>query len=60
MGPVDWKGVGAGLGLVARTADSEASFSRCLRETEEVPGPVLIGARVDGREYDTTIKVLRG
>jgi acetolactate synthase-1/2/3 large subunit len=60
MGPVDWRSVGAGLGLVARTADSEASFAEALRETGDVPGPVLIGARVDGREYETTIRVLRG
>ena len=60
MGPVDWASVGTGLGLLARAVDNEASLAQCLRETKEVPGPVLIGARIDGREYEDSIKVLRG
>jgi acetolactate synthase-1/2/3 large subunit len=60
MGPVDWLSVGSGLGLVARSVDSEASLAQCLRETEDAAGPVLIGARIDGREYEDSIKALRG
>jgi acetolactate synthase I/II/III large subunit len=60
MGSVDWASVGTGLGLVAKSVDNEASLAQCLRETEDVPGPVLIGARIDGREYEDSIKVLRG
>jgi hypothetical protein len=35
-------------------------MAQCLRETQDVDGPVLIGARIDGREYEDSIKALRG
>jgi len=60
MGPIDWKSVGAGLGVLGVTANSKATLTACLRETATHPGPVLIAAKINPETYRSTIRVLRG
>jgi acetolactate synthase-1/2/3 large subunit len=60
LGGIDWVLLGAGLGVTARRAASEAELRICLRETADVPGPVLIAAKVNARAYEGTIRALRG
>jgi len=60
MGPIDWKSVGAGLGVLGVTANSKATLRACLRETATHPGPVLIAAKINPETYRSTIRVLRG
>jgi acetolactate synthase-1/2/3 large subunit len=60
MGPIDWKSVGAGLGVLGVTANSEETLRACLRETATHSGPVLIAAKINPETYRSTIRVLRG
>jgi acetolactate synthase-1/2/3 large subunit len=60
MGPIDWTALGTGFGMSAVSAASEASLEAALRDTEDEPGPVLIGAKIDPSEYEHTIRSLRG
>ncbi len=60
IGAIDWPSLGAGLGVAARQAATEAELRDCLRETADVPGPVLIAARVNALAYEGTIRALRG
>ena len=60
IGAIDWQSVGAGFGVLARQAASEAALRDCLRETAAHPGPVLIAASIDAGTYRETIRALRG
>jgi acetolactate synthase-1/2/3 large subunit len=60
LGPVDWRAVGTGLGLVAHQVDTAAALRVSLAETANHPGPVLIAATVSPSTYPETIRQLRG
>ena len=60
IGEVNWPQLGAGLGVLARAAHDEDSLRRCLCETRDHPGPVLIAAKIDPDTYRETIRALRG
>jgi acetolactate synthase I/II/III large subunit len=60
IGATDWELVGSGLGLLARTVQSEEALRACLIDTESHPGPVLIAAKVTPLVYPATIRALRG
>jgi acetolactate synthase I/II/III large subunit len=60
IGAIDWKAVGAGLGVLSVTANNEETLKACLRETADHPGPVLIAAKITPETYRATIRVLRG
>ena len=60
LGPVDWRAVGTGLGLVAHQVDTAAALRVSLAATANHPGPVLIAATVSPSTYPETIRMLRG
>ena len=60
VGPIDWVSLGVGLGVTARRAANEEELRAVVRETAGAPGPVLIGARVNAKAYEGTIRALRG
>jgi acetolactate synthase I/II/III large subunit len=60
IGGVDWAGLAQALGATGCRAANEEELRTRLRETADVPGPVLIAARVNARAYEETIRVLRG
>ncbi|SPE38246.1 Acetolactate synthase [Candidatus Sulfopaludibacter sp. SbA6] len=60
IGDIDWRAIGAGMGVPAWLAGSEESLRACLRETAGHPGPVLIAARIAARTYPDMMRALRG
>lgn len=60
MGEVDWVVLAGSLGVRAARADDARQLERCLAETTDEPGPVLIAARVDPAPYRAMIRALRG
>jgi acetolactate synthase-1/2/3 large subunit len=60
IGEIDWRAVGAGLGVLAMQADNEKSFRDCLVDTLGHAGPVLIAAKVSARTYQDSIRAVRG
>lgn len=60
IGGVDWAGLAQALGAIGCRAANEEELGARLRETADVPGPVLVAARVNARAYEETICVLRG
>ena len=60
LGPVDWRAVGTGLGLVAHHVDTAAALRVRLAETANYPGPVLLAATVSPSVYPQTMRALRG
>jgi acetolactate synthase-1/2/3 large subunit len=60
LGPVDWRAVGTGLGVVAHHVDTATALRAALAETAHHPGPVLIAATVSPSVYPETIRALRG
>jgi acetolactate synthase-1/2/3 large subunit len=60
IGATDWELVGAGLGLLARKAQTAEALRTCLIDTASHLGPVLIAAQVNPQTYSNTIVALRG
>jgi thiamine pyrophosphate-dependent acetolactate synthase large subunit-like protein len=60
IGATDWELVGAGLGLLARKAQTAEALRTCLIDTASHLGPVLIAAQVNPETYSNTIVALRG
>jgi acetolactate synthase-1/2/3 large subunit len=60
VGDVDWAALAQAFGATGCRAACEGELRTCLRETADVPGPVLIAARVNARAYQESIRVLRG
>jgi len=60
IGDIDWRAIGAGMGVPAWFAESEGSLRACLRETSDHPGPVLIAARIAAGLYPDMMRALRG
>jgi len=60
IGGVNWAGLAQALGATGCRAANEEELRTHLRETMDVPGPVLIAARVNARAYEETIRMLRG
>jgi acetolactate synthase I/II/III large subunit len=60
IGDIDWRAIGAGMGVSAWTADNEESLAACLRESMDHPGPVLIAARIAAHTYPDMMRALRG
>lgn len=60
IGDIDWAALAGAFGVTGRQAATEDELRACLRETADVPGPVLIAAKVNARAYEETIRILRG
>jgi thiamine pyrophosphate-dependent acetolactate synthase large subunit-like protein len=60
MGQLDWELLGTALGLVAKTAATEAELLQVLADTADCNGPVLIAAKIDPTSYQAMINALRG
>lgn len=60
MGQLDWEMLGTALGLVAKTATTEAELLQVLADTADCNGPVLIAAKIDPTPYQAMINALRG
>ena len=60
LGPVDWRAVGSGMGVVAHHVSTAAALRAALEDTTGLPGPVLIAATVSSSAYPATMRALRG
>lgn len=60
IGRIDWRAIGAGMGVAARAADSEEALQAGIEDTVDEPGPVLIAAKIAAATYRDTIRALRG
>jgi acetolactate synthase-1/2/3 large subunit len=60
IGDIDWRALGASMGMAARHCDSEDTLRAALRETAGESGPVLIAARISARTYPDMLRALRG
>ena len=60
MGDIDWRAIGAGMGVPSWQAANDDELRACLRDTADYRGPVLIAARVAAEVYPEMMRVLRG
>lgn len=60
FGEIDWPALGASLGVPTYQAGDAQSLERCLRDTMEHAGPVMIAARIDPEPYLDIMRALRG
>ena len=60
FGAIDWPALGASLGVYTVKADNAQSLEKCLRDTMNVEGPVMIAARIDPEPYGGIMRALRG
>jgi acetolactate synthase-1/2/3 large subunit len=60
IGGIDWRAVGAGLGVLAVNAEDDRTLKNCLDDTLVNTGPVLIAAKVAARTYEQSIRAVRG
>ena len=60
FGEIDWPSLGASLGVPTYQATDPQSLERCLRDTMDHAGPVMIAARIDPEPYPGIMRALRG
>ena len=60
FGEIDWPALGASLGVPTWQAADAQSLERCLRDTINYAGPVMIAARIDPAPYLGIMRALRG
>jgi acetolactate synthase-1/2/3 large subunit len=60
FGPVDWVSIGRGFGILSAQVRTIQQLRGCLADTQDHKGPVLIAVRIEGAEYERTIRELRG
>jgi acetolactate synthase I/II/III large subunit len=60
FGAIDWPALSASLGVPTYQATDPQSLEKCLRDTMDHAGPVMIAARIDPEPYLGIMRALRG
>jgi acetolactate synthase I/II/III large subunit len=60
IGGIDWPSLGKALGVPTFQVGDTESLERCLGDTINHDGPVMIAARIDPEPYQAMMRALRG